>query len=211
MERKHEIELHPDESDGFFPLDAESLIIGTFPPVLNEEEKANFFYYPNPKKAFWQLVGDVYGQSLIHGSWDERVQIRMDLLRSKKIAITDIILNCVRLKENSSSDQDLCVNDCRDIKRILIEHPTIKTIYFTSGTGKNGAEQLFRRKVSKPGDKQSQSYYVPTRQKNNPIVETSIDGRKYSLITLYSPSRMTNRRGITDEIKLEQYQKYLPK
>ena len=204
--QNYETENHPDPSDGFFPTNPTSIIIGTFPPVLKtEEQKKNFFYYPSSRNSFWKILGDTFSVPLCNEdlTWDEKVKLRKDFLSKNRIAMTDMILKCKRQIKDSSEDKDLEVIVTRDIRRILSEHITINTIYLTSGKSTNGAEQLFRRSISIKG---KNSYYLPSKGTNDPkVIETELCDRKINIITLPSPS---HRNGISDEKKKEQYKKY---
>lgn len=128
------LQKHPFEP--FFDENSKVLILGSFPPK-DFISSQNEFFYPSGKNRFWKIMETIFNldeNSLFKGSVDDKKAF----LKSKHIGISDIFEVCDR-KENSSSDNDINIDNCelRDISQI-IKKAKIKRIFLTIG---NAAEK----------------------------------------------------------------------
>jgi hypoxanthine-DNA glycosylase len=111
-------ETHP--FGNFVPPQPRYLFLGSFPP-----RSANWFY-GSSRNQFWPILEKVYGIRLP----DQKS--RQDLCSRLKIAVSDIIYQCVRAKGNSLDTNlvDIVYNTA-GIEKILREN-NIQSIFFTS-------------------------------------------------------------------------------
>ena len=105
---------------GFPPIIGENptiLILGSMPSVKSLEEQE---YYAHPTNRFWRILGELY-HTEFH-SYDDKIMF----LKSHQIALWDVIECCEREGSLDSQIKKVIPND---IKEILIEYPSIHTIY----------------------------------------------------------------------------------
>jgi G:T/U-mismatch repair DNA glycosylase len=202
----------------FIPEKATALLIGTFPSILIQQAKGRAlrprdvnFYYGSADNFFWNDLELIYDRPLTYAWTDKAVEDRKQLLADIGMGITDIITACET--EGGAADHAIIVHSKNEgIFNILEENPSINTLYFTSGSATNGADRLtmqllrMNKKISK----------VKVEQKINPKIRTFLfhgaDGGKREMrsMTLYSPSPLAKRGGVTAEIRRIQYEKFLP-
>lgn len=125
-------ETHP--FGAFSPAGARYLILGSFAPRARDGRYHDWFY-GNTRNQFWTILGNIYGRAL-RTKEDKRL-----LLGERKIAITDIIYTCERIK-GSSLDANL-INPVYHVELItaLLRDNPIEKIYFTS----RFVEQRFKK------------------------------------------------------------------
>lgn len=180
----HQTETHPWK--WFVPRGAKVLVVGTFPPT-----KRNWsydFFYPNKRNLFWPMVARIAGKELQYFSGAEAVNERKKLLIQLKTGITDMGLEITRNQSNSSDD-NLEVSAFMDIISILVEHPSIKKIIFTSSSGKSSAAAWFLQYLK------TKNIVHKFEKGARPLKsEVFLNGRMISMAILYSPSpRAANR------------------
>ena len=168
-------EVHPFEP--FVPEDAEHLILGTFPPVNWSSYGVEAWYYPSTRNQFWKILEEVY-----HLTFSKKKE-KGEFFSKMKIAISDVLLEVYREK-NNSSDENLVdvIYNSKALKEILVNNPIIK-IYFTS--------QFAAKSFSKIAK------------------EEAIDIAKFELITL--PSPFPRYASMSIDAKIKMYKKFLPK
>ena len=105
------------------------LILGSFPSIKSFEQ---MFYYGHPKNQFWRLLSEIYGAKT------DTKEERIELLKSAKIALWDVVASCER---SNSADSNLKNIKPNDIKGLLESYPNIKTVFFTGKT----AEKLYKK------------------------------------------------------------------
>ena len=189
------------------------LIIGTFPP-----SKGNWdydFFFPNLKNKIWKTLGKVaYDENyeLLHNNYDEdAVNERKQILLKLNSAMVNIIHSCLRIdvKGKSSLDENLKVEKKHDILNdILMPNKNIEAIFLTSASGNNSCVSLLKEHLKENGIRLNTKSTEKTRagKIKNPFIDTlELDGRKINVYSLYSPSPTAQRRGITEDILLEQY------
>jgi len=124
------IEKHP--MPVFVPAGAEYLILGSFATKPSDNYD---WFYGNSINQFWPILESIYKTPL------KTKTEKQELFRSLGIAITDIILECERIK-NSNLDKNLKIlkYNNKAIEKILKENK-IKRIFFTS----RFVEKLYKR------------------------------------------------------------------
>jgi G:T/U-mismatch repair DNA glycosylase len=190
--------------DPFLPSGASMLIIGTIPPArfCAEGKKELFetdvdFYYGSKDNSFWDLVTEVFGIKLEKSNTLEAIEQRKSLLAAQGIGITDIISECTR-ENQSSSDDKLTVISRKDIGQLLIDHPSITTLIYTSEFVKKEINQLF-----------GGYHLIDKENKKKQFIK--FNRRMYEVRILYSPSPSGLRNmGANGRVKrLNQYKDFL--
>jgi hypoxanthine-DNA glycosylase len=194
--------IHPYHH--FIPIAATRLLVGTIPPARfcspNHKELYDSdvdFYYGSKDNAFWSLIGEVFGEDFERSNTLEAIEQRKSFLTKHKIGITDIISACSR--ENlSASDEDLKDLILKDLNQLLIDHPKIDTLIYTSEF------------VKKQVNKHFNGYHLVDKENKNKQ-SIKINGKQYDVRILYSPSPSGLRNlGIEGRIKrLNQYKEFL--
>ena len=189
--------IHPYEP--FIPKDATRLIIGSIPPVryctipkvLKQVDVD--FYYGSDDNAFWRIMADVSGINLSFMNSQDAVAQRKRLLESIGVGIMDIVKSCNR-KGESALDTDLAIVEYFPLSQILKEHPTVDTLIYTSTYVKSQVNTYLK------------SWH--SIDPHNPRLQSVIiNGRRYKVVILYSPSP-TALRGMGKggaEKRMEQY------
>jgi G:T/U-mismatch repair DNA glycosylase len=113
------------------------------------------------------------------------------------IGITDIISECSRVNQ-SASDEDLDVTALKDLSQLLIDHPSIITLIYTSEFVKKQVNRLFN------------GYHLIEKE-NKKKQSIKINDKIYQVRILYSPSPSGLRNlGINGKSKrLNQYKDFL--
>ena len=193
----NERSIHPYKA--YIPERAEKLIIGTIPPYrfcCGEKEKLYEtdvdFYYGSRDNYFWDIMSDITGVKLQHINSEEAVQKRKELLNSLNVGITDIIESCIH-KDGKSDDASLCDIKTKDIALLLSEHQNINELIYTSTS--NFIINLMNESIKT---------YHSWNKENHLEGSIVINGKKYDVHQLYSPSPQTLRR-ITEEKRIERY------
>jgi len=113
------------------------LILGTAPSEMSLKKRQ---YYANPRNQFWAILEGAYDE---HAG--QEYQDRIAFLKSKYIALWDVLESCERI---SSADNQITNPVPNDFAQLLAHHPSLKLILFN---GKK-AEAYFNKLV-----KESQS------------------------------------------------------
>ena len=108
------------------------LILGTFPSIKSFE---NEFYYSHPRNQFWNILAIVFNDKK-----PESIEEKINFLKKHKIALWDVVCECVRKKENSRDDNLEIIKPC-DIENVLKKYPNIKKVAVTSRT----AEKVIKK------------------------------------------------------------------
>lgn len=110
------------ESFGFVSsMDARVLILGSMP---GEASLAARQYYAHPRNSFWPVLCTVLGEKTV-----PEYQERLALLRSRHIALWDVLKYC---KRSGSADADIDMDSVRpnNFKRFFRLHKGVKTVFF---------------------------------------------------------------------------------
>ena len=108
------------------------LILGSMPGKISLEKGE---YYAHSSNMFWKLIYSVFGAQI-----DQTYEEKKSFLKSKKIALWDVIKECDRA---GSSDSKIINSIINDFEGLLARYPNIRYIFFN---GKK-AESLFKRNV----------------------------------------------------------------
>ncbi|SFB07084.1 uracil-DNA glycosylase family protein [Algoriphagus aquimarinus] len=188
----------------FIPAGATRLIIGTIPPArfCNQSSKKLYdtdvdFYYGSKDNAFWGLIGEVFCEHLERSNTTKAIEKRKSLLAAHGIGITDIISECSR-ENQSASDDKLDVISRKDLSILLIEHPSITTLIYTSEFVKIEVNKHFKS-----------FHHIDKENKKKQSLK--IDGKMYQVRILYSPSPSGLRNLGVDGLnkRLNQYKDFL--
>jgi hypoxanthine-DNA glycosylase len=127
------LETHPYPP--FVPKEADYLLLGSFPGILNS---GYHWYYSSPRNQFWPILERVYGLKLSTKKSKQQLFTRLHL------AVTDIIYQCRRLKNNNSDTNltDIVFNTSA-ISEILAQNK-ISVIYFSGRFVENKFRKLFK-------------------------------------------------------------------
>lgn len=169
----------------YIPGNAETLIIGTFPPV--EARWSYEFFYPNINNLFWKILARIAGHELSKES-KNLIQDRKDILHTLKVGVTDMGGSIIRLNQDSK-DESLQIVEYMNIIELINTHESIKKIILTSSSGRSSAFGWFKEYLAK----NSVVCVVPIGKK--PLhFEVVLAGRPIDTYILYSPSpRAANR------------------
>ncbi len=181
---------------------ATKLIIGTIPPCrfcTNGIEKLHNkdvdFYYGSDKNCFWCLMSKITNQELQRENSKEEIEKRKALLDSLKVGIMDVVKTCIH-KNKHSSDKSLNILELNSelIKEKLLEFPSINTLIYTS---RFVISQMINKSISDKG-----YHNWISKDKMDGIID--INGKKYQVRILYSPSPSASRR-VSKQKRLERY------
>jgi hypoxanthine-DNA glycosylase len=109
------------------------LILGSMPGEVSLQKQE---YYAHPQNCFWVLIYTLFGTPT-----DINYEAKISFLKSRRIALWDVIQSCQRSGSLDSKIINPVINDFADL---LSNHPAISTIFFN---GKK-AEQLFKKNLS---------------------------------------------------------------
>ncbi len=167
-----ESERHPLEP--FLPEDAETLMLGSFPP--QRVRWCMDFYYPNFQNDMWRIMG--YIETGDANAFVDTANRRFDLekvvdfCRRRRLALYDTATEVVRLR-NNASDNFLEVVRPTDVAALLARLPHCRRIV---ATGKKSADTLREMigfdEIGVGGS-----------------TEVTIEGRRYSVYRTPSTSR----------------------
>jgi len=144
------LHIHPYKP--FLFSEATKLIVGTLPPPRFSTGKLKKgdvdFCYGSKDGQLWPILDKIFNLNLKYENTIPAINHRKLFLKSRKIAICDIVDSAHRLKIDAS---DLGMQDIklRDVIDYIDKFPNIKTILFTGGNSKNGPEFLFRKLLKK--------------------------------------------------------------
>jgi double-stranded uracil-DNA glycosylase len=110
------------------------LILGTMPSVASLQAKE---YYAHPGNAFWKILSAIRGIDC-PALYEEKKRLISDM----DLGLWDVCHTCIR---PGSADSDIRDEEPNEIKELLIEFPSIRTILFNGKT----AEKLFFRHFKK--------------------------------------------------------------
>jgi len=113
---------------------AKILILGSMPGIKSIEEQQ---YYAHPRNAFWKIIESIF--KIPH---DEKYQRRLEMLKQQRVALWDVVHQCVR---PGSLDADIQPSSVQvnDFKALFEYAPAIEVVFF------NGAKaaELYKKMV----------------------------------------------------------------
>lgn len=192
------ISIHPYKP--YIPDGATKLIIGTMPPFrfCNPDKQPLYkddvdFYYGSRDNGFWKLISESAGSVLQYANTQEAIAERKNLLARLHMGVTDIIASCVH-EDCKSDDASLKEITQKDLCSLLLEHPEIDTLIYTS--------RFVTKQVNKVADK----HYHEHWNKEHHDGTVLINHKNYTVHILYSPSPNA-LRGVDENTRLERYKK----
>ncbi len=167
----------------FIPKGAEKLIIGTIPPqrfcvdpkLLGDDDVD--FYYGSKNNHFWNIMNEITDAGLPFENTDQAVEKRKALLRKLGTGITDMVASCIH-RNGSASDSKLDIRESKDLAELLLKHPQITTLIYTSEFVKSLVYQRYKKDHTRHPD-------APDNKKRRMV---QLNGRWYDVLILYSPS-----------------------
>ncbi len=127
------------------------LIIGTFPPNIEEREgkKSLTDYFYGNKGSLWKLLGKIYTEFNFENGTREELIVRMKTWQEKyDVGIADTLITVSRKDIKSANDADLILDHedyFHDMKsHVLKNNNSINKILFTSRKGCNSAFETFK-------------------------------------------------------------------
>ncbi|WP_316819424.1 hypothetical protein [Pedobacter gandavensis] len=167
---------------GKYPIltKSEKLILGTIHPHFTEKFEVQFFY--GNRSSIWKILNEAFDNEIGDPITVEGI---VNFLRSRKIAISDTILECLRKNQNAL-DSDLIPEKLNYGLIDQIRNSTINEILFTSGFGKNNAFKLFYVDILK------QKITKKIREEKFVLLDPVHFGRPVLLKILVSPSGSAN-------------------
>lgn len=161
-------------------IDSEKLIVGTIHPHDHNSFTIPFFY--GNVTSLWKILSAAFPEDLKTPLTLEGILM---FLQSKKIALSDTIIECDR-NNNSALDKDLIPVKLNTKIIDEIKNSKIKEVFFTSGFGKNNAFRIFYENIL--GLKITKEI----KENREVVIDKHIFGRPIKLIVLYSPSGSAN-------------------
>lgn len=129
-----EIKLNKDVKEVL----VENLKIRSFPPIIDGRSRLLILgsmpgveslrlqqYYANPRNQFWAMIFTIF-----HAPPSQDYEKKISFLKSKKIALWDVIENCQREGSLDSNIREEKVNDFRGLFKA---YPDIETVIFNGG------------------------------------------------------------------------------
>jgi len=114
--------------DAIIPSNPKIMILGSMPGIKSLDEHQ---YYAHERNAFWPIMFKLFNQQ---PTTDYNAKIEL-LIRSK-ITLWDSLKLCYR---EGSLDSNIKDAEPNQINKILIENPTIKSVFFNG----KGAEKYY--------------------------------------------------------------------
>lgn len=102
------------------------LILGTMPGIRSLELNQ---YYGHGQNAFWKILFELFDVP-----FSKDYEARKQLLLNNGIALWDVLQHCYREGSADSAIKDEYAND---IACFLVEHPSVKTIFFNGKKAKS--------------------------------------------------------------------------
>lgn len=161
---------------------SKKLIVGTIHPEKIDDFKIPFFY--GNRATLWNILDEAFPNELKNTDEEFTLQSIQDFLIKNNISVTDIIMECYRIKDSAQDEHliDIVIN--LDLKQ-QIQDSCIEDIYFTSGFGKNAAFNLFNKAFL-------QKRLTKDEKKNRMFTEDKVFERPITYHILFSPSGSSN-------------------
>ncbi len=127
-----------DSCESFAPIAgpiATTLILGSMPGRVSLAKQQ---YYAHPRNHFWRIIGELLGFEPTASYRD-----RKSLLKSRQIAVWDVLKSCTR---ESSLDSDIVGSSIipNDFPSFFRRHRAVQRVFFNGAK----AEQVYRRHVA---------------------------------------------------------------
>lgn len=117
------METHPIPN-GFIPVNAKTIIIGTFPPKSEYENNNNFFFYSSVRNHLWNRIETLFPRyslkktatKLKNKTPEQNKVDKENFCKDKEVGFIDMFTKIERKVNNSTKDKDL------DPKENIIEN-----------------------------------------------------------------------------------------
>jgi methylated-DNA-[protein]-cysteine S-methyltransferase len=143
------------------------LVLGSMP---GKHSLVKVEYYAHPRNMFWTLVYSIFGAQP-----DRTYEEKKSFLRSRKIALWDVIKECDR---SGSSDSRIINPIVNDFEGLLTRYPNIRYILFN---GKKAAS-LFNRNVKNITNLNVSLFTLPSSSPANASISLNKKLEVWSLI-----------------------------
>ncbi|GAB1225719.1 hypothetical protein ENUP19_0259G0053 [Entamoeba nuttalli] len=117
--------------DPIIPSKPLILILGSMPGTESLKKQQ---YYGHPQNCFWSIISSLKSMTSVPPRYEHRIE----LIKSCQIALWDVCCQCER---KGSLDSDIKEVKPNKINKLLIEHPTIKTVLFNG----QGPSKLYHK------------------------------------------------------------------
>ncbi len=114
--------------------DAKALVLGSMPGELSLKRAE---YYAHPRNAFWPIMGALFG-AVPQLDYPQRLQI----LRSKHVALWDVLKCCERRGSLDSNIQEASII-ANDFAAFYALHPQLRFVFFNGAK----AEAAYKKHV----------------------------------------------------------------
>lgn len=108
------------------------LILGSIPGKQSLDKQE---YYGNNRNAFWKMIYTLYDQVL-----QDHYRSKIEFIKSKNIALWDVIENCSR---KGSLDSNIKDEKPNDFETFFSNYPNLKYVFFNGGK----AYDVFKKRV----------------------------------------------------------------
>lgn len=197
IDKKWSTEIH---EDWYFDVEGmRTLILGTFPP---HPEKWDYsFYYPNSQNLFWSILAKVAGTSLREFKGESAVNERKLLMTKMKVGVQNLGKTAHR-KGKSAADRDIKIAEFQDILAIFANCKTLRTVHLTGYSPPTSTYHCFRQYLKAEGI----DYGDPEEERagHRFLVYTE---RPITCFLGNSTSPQVRRRGITEDMLIEQFRR----
>jgi methylated-DNA-[protein]-cysteine S-methyltransferase len=143
------------------------LILGSMPGKHSLEKGE---YYAHPRNIFWTLI-----YSIFEAQPDRTYEEKKSFLKSRKIALWDVIKDCDR---SGSSDSKIINPIINDFEGLLARYPNIRYILFN---GKK-ADSLFGKNVKNISKHNVSLFTLPSSSPANASISLNAKLKSWSLI-----------------------------
>ncbi len=204
------IEYHPIKN-GFIPNDAKILIIGTFPPSKEiEEKKESFFFYSSEKNHFWNRIDNIFlGINLkktktknSKESFFENANRKKHFAENNNIGFIDVFSKIKRKKE-TANDYDIIPVESIFDNEIFTEIIKLNGLIRICCTYKLAYEFIKEKLI----ELYSKDLLIHANDltANKEIIKLNILNKKVQIILLYPATRSSHKK----ELKDIQYKHFL--
>ncbi len=117
-----------------------TLILGTFPP--HPDKRHYEFYYPNRQNRFWGVMAKIAKTKLFHTEGARAVEERKRLMIQLKVGVQNMGKTILR-GGVSSADKDIEIIEFQDIRVIVNENDSLRTILLTGYSARTSTYRSF--------------------------------------------------------------------
>jgi G:T/U-mismatch repair DNA glycosylase len=204
------IEHHPIKN-GFLPEEAKIIIIGTFPPSKEiEEKKEGFFFYSSEKNHFWNRIDNIiFGINLkktktknSEESYLKNSYRKREFATNNNIGFIDVFSK-IKRKKATASDNDLIIVESIFDNGKFVEIIKLNDVIRICCTYRLAFNFIKEKLVDLyPKDIR---FLTNDLSANKEIIELSVLNKKIEIVLLYPATRSSHK----NELKDYQYKHFL--